>query len=129
MKMTRKNLRELSAAMTEALAGLEERFSVRFAVGGGRYSESEVTYKVTASAVGENGETYSREAEKFTLLAETYGLKPEWLGKEFSSNGEKFRVTGLKTSRRKYPVSAVKIASGREYKFAASFFNEHTMGV
>ena len=129
MEMTRKNLRELSAAMAEALAGIEERFSVKFAVGGGRYSESEVTYKVTASAVGENGETYSREAEEFTKYAGTYGLKPEWLGEEFSSNGKKFRITGLKPSRRKYPVSAVNIASGKSYKFPASFFNEHTMGV
>ena len=45
------------------------------------------------------------------------------VGDIFKSNGEEFEVTGFNFRRRKYPVSATKVATGKRYKFGVEQIN------
>ena len=64
-----------------------------------------------------NGETLSAEAQEFKALAHVYGLNPEDLGTEFKVRGTVYKITGLKNSRPKYPISAIRVSDGKAFKF------------
>jgi hypothetical protein len=63
----------------------------------------------------------SEGAEKvadFKRYCTSYGLKPEHLGATFQSGRDTFKITGLVPSRPKYPISAVNVRTGRQFKFS-----------
>jgi hypothetical protein len=66
------------------------------------------------------GETLSAEAQEFKALAHVYGLNPEDLGTEFKVRGTVYKITGLKNSRPKYPISAIRVSDGKAFKFPAA---------
>jgi hypothetical protein len=47
------------------------------------------------------------------------------VGYTFTQNGERFKVTGFNTRRRKYPVSAEDVRNGKEYKFTVAAINRN----
>lgn len=61
------------------------------------------------------------EEKNFELYASQYGLMAKHLGAKFRSGSDIYVVTGLKTSRPKFPINAMRVRDGRKYKFTASF--------
>jgi hypothetical protein len=49
-----------------------------------------------------------------------FGLEEDDYGAEFTSNGQRFKLVGVKTSRPKYPISAECIQTGTRYKMPRS---------
>lgn len=66
-----------------------------------------------------DGKTIHPEGILFEVMAPEYGLRPEDFGRQFSSRGERFRITGIDPRRPRHPVSAVRIPDGKGYKFKA----------
>ena len=107
--------------------------------GGARFSPTECTFSklkavpkapptlqqsfqnsVAANAVTMGNDPYNTlESREYINLAYTYGLKKEWLGRQFKSwQGTIYTIIGLRSRLRKYPVIAIGPQGGR-YKFAA----------
>lgn len=87
----------------------------------GRYFEP--TFRV--SVLNENGEAYDPMKTEFEHLAKSYGLEPSDYGKEFKiqvgrHKWERYRITGLKTSRPKYPIQGIRVSDGRGFKFPSN---------
>ena len=58
-------------------------------------------------------------------MAESYGLAPSDLGREFTARGETFRITGLNPNRPRYPVDAERLPDRRGFKLAADMVAMH----
>jgi hypothetical protein len=68
------------------------------------------------SVPGREGEDRKREKEIFAALAEECGLKATDFEREFSAEGERYRITGIDPRRAKYPISAERLSDGRPVK-------------
>jgi hypothetical protein len=115
--MNRDKVKQMRAFLEVALTGFEEHFGVAINLGTFRFDETNAKVPLEISVVSEGGEVITKEHENFKRYAASYGLRPEWLGKEFSSNGYTFAVTGLSTRAKKYNVLA-KRSDGQGFKFA-----------
>lgn len=122
MKITnfgRTEHRLLSAAITKALKAVGDEFGVDLTAGGGQVGTGvgrvNVEVKVRETAAGIDG-----ARALWDQMCGYYGLKPEHYGTTFYSNGVMFKITGLTTSRPKYPVDAIRVADSRAFKFPTS---------
>ncbi len=61
----------------------------------------------------------------FGIMAETYGLSPDDLGRTFTVRGETFRITGLSPNRPKYPIDVERLPDRRPYKFPVDIVVVH----
>jgi hypothetical protein len=77
----------------------------------------EPVFRVSIPAA--DGTAFNLEKDMFAYLAERYGLAPSDFGREFTTGGERFRITGLDPKRPKYPVSAERLPDRRGFKFTA----------
>jgi hypothetical protein len=60
------------------------------------------------------------DREEFGAYAHAYGLEPSDFGAEFTTGtGRTYRITGIAPRRRKYPISAEEVKTGKGYKFPA----------
>ena len=64
-----------------------------------------------------DGSLYSPEKAMFEAFAEYVGLEPSDYARTFRTGGETFRITGVNLNRPKYPISAIRIADGKSFKF------------
>ena len=101
---------------------IADKYGLISSSGGFSYNETEGRVRVTFQALteNENGDTETPDERDFRLYADGYGLKPTDFNRAFIHNGEKFKITGLKTSRRKYPVSAERVKDKKVFKFPSS---------
>jgi hypothetical protein len=79
--------------------------------------------KIEANVVarGENGvNTASEYAVDYKRYGASYGLKPDLLGKKFTSRGTEYAFAGIATSRRKYPIAALNLMEDKMYFFTSS---------
>jgi hypothetical protein len=122
MTITRQTAQTLSAATVAALQALAEEHGMIVSLAGGtRYSDATVTIKIEFTATVEaDGVGIPGAPVNFARDAAAIGLDDHAWGREFTVGGTVYRVTGIKLSRRKYPVSAVRVSDGRSFKFMAS---------
>ena len=66
-----------------------------------------------------DGSLFSHDKALFEVLAQSFGLEPSDYGRTFRVDGEMFRITAINPNRPKYPISAERLADGRNYKFSA----------
>jgi hypothetical protein len=122
IKIDRDLLRAFTAEAEKALAEIAGRFGIKATYKGGNFATdgSNATLKFEIAAPdATTGGFASREAQDFRRMAARYGFEPEDLGNAFTVRGERYRITGLKTRRPKFPVSAERLSDGRLFKFAA----------
>ena len=89
-------------------------------VGNGTYDPHASTgsFKVTFGAIdAETGIVGSPERTSFLGMATLYNLTPEDLDATFEYRGTGYRIVGLKTRRRKYPVSVERVRDNKGFKF------------
>jgi len=114
--MERDTVVAMRAYLEVALQGFEEHFGVQADVGKISYGDSHADIKLKVSQVNVDGTVESKEAVNFKKYANVYGLRPEWLGKEFKHQGKVFVITGINTRARKFRVQATS-TDGVGYKF------------
>jgi hypothetical protein len=112
----------LIAECKAALKGVVDAHDLELQTKTARYTDSQVTIRfiLRTKVMDDDGNRISPEATAFKTKAWVYGLKPTDLGKEFVSNGKTFKITGLISRRKKYPIQATCIETGRGFKFGAS---------
>ena len=130
---TRSSIQMLRADIETALKAVGAKHNVIIGIAGnGRFTSDQVTFSkltaavknpvvysnVTPSTTTNNPDPYNTlESREYLNLGYLHSLKKEWLGKEFRTwQGTKYRIIGLKNSRRKYPVVGIS-ARGTRYKF------------
>ena len=112
--------RILRDEMDAALKAVGDKYGITIAVGGGKYTDSNVTFKVEAAVVNEDGQKLGKDAVAFQQNARYYGLTPEDLFKEFTFQGVTHQIVGLKPQSRKFPILAKNLRDGKTYKMTAS---------
>jgi hypothetical protein len=122
IKIDRKFLKALKADAEHALASVATKYGVHISYKGGSFAldggNATVKFEIVApDAV--TGKVVSMDAQGFAKNAVKYGLHPDDLGKEFTSRGHTYMITGLKTSRPKFPISASRVTDGKGFKFPA----------
>jgi hypothetical protein len=79
-------------------------------------------YKFTVQAspmvIGDSGVNEATpEASAYLRSGKYYGLNEGLLGKEFTNKGETFKFCGIATSRRKFPIKAMRVSDGQTVFF------------
>ncbi len=71
------------------------------------------------SVPGRESEERKQDKEFFVLAAEHLGLKAADFEREFSADGERYRIIGIDPRRPKYPISTERLSDSRRCKFPA----------
>jgi len=125
--MDRKALRAFNADALKALEGIAAEHGMSLRPGTHRFTNANATLKFELSDITTTGEVLTPEAQAFKLHASRYGLSPDDLYGTFISRGTQFRITGLKTRRPKFPISAQNVATGRLHKFTENALRNTTI--
>lgn len=125
--MDRKALRSFNADAIKALEGIAAEHGMSIRPGRHSFNEANATLKFDLSDITSSGEVLTPEAQAFKLNAALYGLSPDDLYGTFTFRGEQFRLTGLKTRRPKFPISAEKVSTGRPHKFTEDSLRNTTV--
>jgi hypothetical protein len=127
MSIDRKFLRNFNRDALEALEKVAAAHGVSIKPGSGRFTDSNATVKFEISVITASGEVLTPEAQAFKANAERYGLHPGDLGGTFYSNGEQYRIVGLKPRRPKFPISVERVKDGRAFKMTESTVRNATI--
>ena len=118
MKVTnfdKPTVKAIRMAMDKALAQVEKEYGITIKTGNARFSGDEVTFKVKANTMGDNGTVNTREANMWNLYADMNGLGHLSVGDTVNLQGKSFTIAGWNTRARKSPVN-ITDAQGRGYK-------------
>lgn len=115
--MNRQKCGQIGDAAEKALQQIAEEFGVQITRKGGNYSDGSATIKFEFAEIGEDGTAKTREAEDFAMYANRYGLEASDLGRDFTSRGDTFTISGCAPRARKMPILATRKADGKRYKF------------
>ena len=118
MKVTnfdKPTVKAIRMAMDKALATVEKEYGITIKTGNARFSGDEVTFKVKANTMGNDGTVNTREANMWNLYADMNGLGHLSVGDTVNLQGKSFTIAGWNTRARKSPVN-ITDAQGRGYK-------------
>ena len=118
MKVTnfdKPTVKAIRMAMDNALAKVEKEYGITIKTGNARFSGDEVTFKVKANTMGDNGTVNTREANMWNLYADMNGLGHLSVGDTVNLQGKSFTIAGWNTRARKAPVN-ITDSNGRGYK-------------
>lgn len=104
--------------MEQILSQLETEFGVKVALGNASFMPTNVTFKFDMTIKSQNGEVETKEQTYFKQYANIYGLDPSDLGKQFSSQGYQYTITGLNPRAKRMPILATR-SGGQSFKFTA----------
>ena len=118
MKLTnfdKPTVKAIRMAMDNALAKVEKEYGITIKTGNARFSGDEVTFKVKANTMGNDGTVNTREANMWDLHADMNGLGHLKVGDTVNLQGKSFTIAGWNTRARKSPVN-ITDQNGRGYK-------------
>ncbi|OGO52528.1 MAG: hypothetical protein A2148_08505 [Chloroflexi bacterium RBG_16_68_14] len=112
-------VRKVVVRVEELLKPLEAEFGVRAtSAPGGSYSGSCLTMKVDISFVGSDGVAATLLVQDFRRFASLHGLTPDALGREFTFQGKRYQITGLRVNARRFPIECLR-SDGQRVAFPA----------
>jgi hypothetical protein len=114
MFYTANEIKLIEDEILKALESLGKKHNVEFRFDGGRYEPRVCRSTLVMSVIGEDGNAANPDADEFKRSAHLYGLKPEFLGKEFLEGRSRYTIIGLKPTRRKTPILCVN-QNGKRY--------------
>lgn len=94
----------------------------QLSLGSIRFDLSSFTAKIIGKV--QNPVTENYEQNEAIFFASVHGLTPDFIGSEFLLNGSVFTISGLFTSRPKYPITAYCKEDGRTFKFTTQRIKE-----
>ena len=118
MKVTnfdKPTVKAIRMAMDNALAKVEKEYGITIKTGNARFSGNEVTFKVKANTLGNDGTVNTKEANMWDLYADMNGLGHLKVGDTVNLQGKSFTIAGWNTRARKSPVN-ITDQNGRGYK-------------
>ena len=104
----------------EMIDCLNERFATRFKFKqvGGRYNDVSLAVKLEITEINKNGKVKSAIERDFQEYARFYGLQLTDLGRTFTINGKRYKISGCKPRNIVYPILGTRIPDGKRFKFA-----------
>ncbi len=115
--LDRTTVKSIADDVMTALEAVAAKHGIKFSYKGGRFSSTNVTYKIEAATIGDGGVVVTGERDAFTKHAELFGLKSEWLDKTFNQGGHVYTIVGLSTRKHKNPVMCKQASNGKTYIF------------
>ena len=112
MTFTRAKVKTIRTEIDKALAAVAAKHGVEFSLGTIRFSDTDLrgTLKCVSADKDAGRKMFERDAFRV-------GVKKDAYGKTFTSNGKTFRITGINTRAKKYPICAETVNRGDKYKF------------
>lgn len=104
--ITKSEVREVRAAIDEALKGVGDKFGISIKTkGSATYCTSNFVVKIEAAVFNEAGLIDNREAKAFKDNAWQWNLQPEYLGQKFTGpDGTEYKLVGATIRSRKHPI-------------------------
>ena len=96
---------------------MAEELGISIKTGSGSFTATTFTLKIECATIGESGIVLDKEAEEFKLLANSWGMKSEDLGRTVLINGESFEIKGASSRSWKFPIMVNNLKTGRGWKF------------
>lgn len=120
MGITRQEVKTLRSYLQEAIDGLGVG-DTTFTVGSASFDPiaGNGHFKVDFASITSEGVVETPERIDFIRFASNYGLTPDNIDDTFVTNGTQYRITGLKTRRKKFPISGERVSDGKPFKFTA----------
>ena len=115
----KKNCETIRAEVMAAVAAVMHKYDLSATYKGGRFSNERfsVNLDLDVLAVASSGEEMPAS---FPKDAARVGLPSDSYGKLFKLRGTLYKITGIKTRNRKYPVLAKNLLDGKQYKLPVS---------
>jgi hypothetical protein len=109
-------IKPLRDELNKLIAAFAKKHSLHADLSQGSYTPDDLRFRLTLSRLGRDGKPPAQA--KFELAARQYGLEPSDFEKTFAMDDRgPYRITGIEPSRPTYPISAVHVRTGKEYKF------------
>ncbi len=115
--LTKVTCQNISKDVLAALATVEKAYGIKFAMKGGKFTQTSVTLKLEASVKSTGGIVETPERTAYGTYAVMDGLPKDGLDKVFEVSGRKFQIIGYRTRARKNPVLAKCLTDGKNYCF------------
>jgi hypothetical protein len=112
----KENLRQIRKEIDEVLAVVAANHGISIEGGNITYQSDKFTIKLTAT-INKPGAVTGAAAADFERYCGIYGLVPSDLGRSFMSNGNTYKLVGLKMKNRKYPFIGER-SDGKRFKFS-----------
>jgi len=111
--------RLLGEELEKAAQEIAKRYGLQVKGAGGSYMAGSFTAKTEFAVIGENGIAETKDVEAFRLLASSFGLAAEDLGRTFVKDGKKHTICGLRPKADRFPILARR-EDGKTFKFPAA---------
>lgn len=114
-KIDRASVKRIAAATEEALQMVAEDLGLTLESKGGSFDPGIGTFapKFEFKVDGADESDFARSAPLYGLSADDYG-------REFTSRGTQYRVTGINARAPKFPLQAERLSDGKRFKFTTS---------
>jgi len=108
------------------LEEIGKKHNINLKVVSGTYSDIDYNFKVTGgeNVVKVGGEEMSGAEANFKKNATWYGMEPEWFGRMFTMQGNKYEIVGLAPRNTKYNILAKSFKDGKTYKVNSIMIND-----
>lgn len=116
-------LRKIREDVDAELAALSKKHGVLLFLGNARFTATEANFKlgvkvtdasvIDTVATGAVDSRHASAANDYAAQAKLYGMKPEWLNKQFMHNGSALTVVGLLPNKRKNNVLVMGSGGGK----------------
>lgn len=120
-KFDRPTLRKFRTDFEKAVETFSKKTGVAMTLGSAKFNDSSATFKLEIVIVDGASGMSSQEAigrKSLDLEGAFFGLTADDYGRTWKSwDGDTYKLTGIKSSRPKYPVSGVNVRTGRGFKF------------
>jgi hypothetical protein len=108
-------------AIEQALEPVGDDFGMAVKVGAITFGSTNCHMKIEFGTVSEDGEIDTKQAVDFRQRAPMYGLESSDLHRTFQApTGLEYKIIGLNTRSRRYPILARATKGGKTYKFATA---------
>jgi hypothetical protein len=127
-KFDRPALRQFRLDFEKATEAFAKKHGVVLQLGDARFGSTDATYKLKV-VIAPNASGMSAQEvmgrKSLELEGHFFGLKPEDYGRTFVNwDHDTYRLTGVKSSRPKYPLSAENTRTGKGFKFGTDVIDK-----
>jgi hypothetical protein len=118
-EFTRPLIRQINEEAMELLRPLAEKYGLVLDKKSGTCTREAlpVMLQFIVRKEDEDGNALSARASDFQSLARYFGLEATDLHREFTCQGNKYRITGINRKAKRTPIIAERLDTGKSYRF------------
>lgn len=99
----------------QTLKALETELGVKFAGNGGKYGATNGYIRIGVE-VQNNGNGKTGSQSEYERLATSMGLKPNWFGQSFYSEGTEYKIVSVNIGSPKYRLMVDRVHDGKKFR-------------